>query len=61
VIVLMFWMGLFPGPFLRKMDASVARVLALAKGKERVSLKPGPAIAESPRNLGEASGKTETR
>ena len=61
VIVLMFWMGIFPGSFLRKMDASVARVLALAGGRERVSLKPGPAIAESPGNLGAASGKGETR
>jgi NADH-quinone oxidoreductase subunit M len=61
VIVLMFWMGIFPGSFLRKMDASVARALTLAAGKERVSLKPGPAIAESHGNLGAASGNRETR
>jgi len=61
VIVLMFWMGLFPGPFLRKMDASVARALALAKGKERVSLLPGAAGAKSPGVLGANGGKRETR
>jgi NADH-quinone oxidoreductase subunit M len=61
MIVLMFWMGIFPGSFLRKMDASVARALTLAGGKERVSLKPGPAITESHGNLGAASGKRETR
>ncbi len=61
VIVLMFWMGLFPGPFLRKMDASVAKVLALAKGKERVSLLPGAAGAKSPAVLGANDGKMETR
>jgi hypothetical protein len=57
----MFWMGLFPGPFLRKMDASVARVLALAKGKERVSLLPGAASARSPAVLGANGDKRETR
>ncbi|MCJ7643929.1 MAG: Fe-S-binding domain-containing protein, partial [Candidatus Aminicenantes bacterium] len=61
VIVLMFWMGLFPGPFLRKMDASVARALALAKGKERVSLLPGAASARCPGVLGANGGKRETR
>ena len=61
VIVLMFWMGIFPGPFLRKMDASVARALALAGGKERVSLTSGPAIAKSPGVLGADSGMREMR
>jgi len=61
VIVLMFWMGLFPGPFLRKMDASVARALALAKGKGHVSLLPGGASAKSPGVLGANGGKRETR
>ena len=61
VIVLIFWMGVFPGSFLRKMDASVARALALVGGKERVSLKLGPAIADSHENFSAPSGKRETR
>ena len=61
VVVLMFWMGIFPGSFLRKMDASVARALMLVGGKGRVSLKSGPAIAVSYRSFGPAGLKKEAR
>jgi NADH-quinone oxidoreductase subunit M len=61
VIVLIFWMGIFPGGFLRKMDASVVRTLALVERKESVSLKPEPVLAESHGDSGAAGGKKESR
>jgi NADH-quinone oxidoreductase subunit M len=36
IIVLMFWLGLFPGSLLRKMDASVAQYLKTVKVKSAV-------------------------
>ena len=40
VVGLMFWMGLFPGSFLRKMDASVTRYLTLIQGKGVTVARP---------------------
>ena len=39
LVVLMFWMGLFPGPFLRKMDATVVRYVRALKGQERLYIR----------------------
>jgi len=36
IVVLMFWIGLHPSTFLRKMDASVAQYVSRIKGRERV-------------------------
>ncbi|MGZ7065138.1 MAG: complex I subunit 4 family protein, partial [Candidatus Aminicenantales bacterium] len=41
IIVLMFWLGLFPGTILRKVDASVMQYLKSVKAK--VTLVAGPA------------------
>jgi NADH-quinone oxidoreductase subunit M len=45
IIVLMFWLGLFPGTILRKVDASVTQYLKSVKAKVTV---PGPAAENSP-------------
>jgi len=39
IIVLMFWMGIYPKPFLRKMDASVTHLLNQVSHRERVFLE----------------------
>jgi NADH-quinone oxidoreductase subunit M len=51
-LVLMFWLGIFPGTVLRKMDASVTQYLKLVKEKtavradaHRTTAKPGPVAA----------------
>ena len=36
VVILMFWMGIFPGTFLRKMDASVNQYVNRLKNREKV-------------------------
>ncbi len=36
IVVLMFWMGIYPQTFLRKMDASVSHYINRIKSKERV-------------------------
>jgi NADH-quinone oxidoreductase subunit M len=54
VLLLMFWLGLFPGTFLRKMDASVTQYLKLVKDRPalRTDAKTSnrlPAVAASER------------
>jgi len=39
IIALMFWMGIYPKPFLRKMDASVTHLLNQVSHRERVFLE----------------------
>lgn len=36
VLALIVWMGVYPSPFLRRMDASVAHLVALGQGKKEV-------------------------
>jgi len=71
VVVLMFWMGLFPGSFLRKMDASVTDYLALIEGKrvtivrqeeaaEAGAVKAGPPAGTTGLAAGEADPAVET-
>ena len=38
IVVLMFWMGLFPGTFLRKMDASVSRTIDAIKNRPAAAM-----------------------
>ena len=46
IVVLMFWMGISPGTFLGKMDASVTAYVQRIKGRERVFVqKAGPVPA----------------
>jgi NADH-quinone oxidoreductase subunit M len=42
IVVLMFWMGIYPSTFLRKMDASVAHYLSLIKSKQKVFVQKQP-------------------
>jgi NADH-quinone oxidoreductase subunit M len=37
IIVLMFWLGLAPGAWLRKMDASVAEYFSVLKAKAKAA------------------------
>jgi NADH-quinone oxidoreductase subunit M len=39
IIIMMFWMGIYPQPFLRKMDASVSRLLDRVHNRERIFLR----------------------
>jgi len=39
VVIMMFWMGIYPKPFLRKMDASVTHLLHKIHHRERVFLE----------------------
>jgi len=39
IVILMFWMGIYPKPFLRKMDTSVTHLLNQVSRRERVFLK----------------------
>jgi len=51
IIVMMFWMGVYPQPFLRKMDASVENLLKLVEKKKTLFIEakkdnpPTPPIA----------------
>ena len=36
IVILMVWMGLFPGAFLKKMDATVTRYIRSLKGQEKM-------------------------
>ncbi len=36
IVILMLWMGLFPGPLLNKMDATVTRYIQALKGQEKI-------------------------
>ncbi len=54
VLLLIVWMGVYPSSFLRKMDVSVAHLVALGQGKKEVyALKenPGDAVAISRKEL----------
>jgi NADH-quinone oxidoreductase subunit M len=42
IIILMFWMGIQPSTFMRKMDASIASYLQLIKSKQRVFVQRPP-------------------
>jgi NADH-quinone oxidoreductase subunit M len=42
IVVLMFWMGIYPSTFMRKMDASIAAYLQLIKSKQRVFVQGSP-------------------
>ena len=48
IVVVMFWMGLYPQPFLRKMDASVANLINQVEKREaiftRLETAPRPAL-----------------
>jgi NADH-quinone oxidoreductase subunit M len=39
IIIMMFWMGIYPQTFLRKMDASVSRLLDRVHNRERIFLR----------------------
>lgn len=39
IVIMMFWMGIYPKPFLRKMDASVTHLLNTVNRRERVFLE----------------------
>jgi NADH-quinone oxidoreductase subunit M len=39
IVVLMFWIGFFPGTILRKMDATVTRYVSLIKSRENIFVK----------------------
>jgi NADH-quinone oxidoreductase subunit M len=54
LVVLMLFMGLFPGPFLRKMDASVARYIDGLKSRPGVSMTVNK--APSPLSFSGATG-----
>jgi len=43
IVVLMFWMGIHPSTFMRKMDASIASYLQLIKSKQTVYVQKPPA------------------
>jgi len=42
IIVMMFWMGLYPSTFMRKMDASIASYLQLVKSRQKVFVRTPP-------------------
>jgi NADH-quinone oxidoreductase subunit M len=49
IVVMMFWMGIYPQTFLRKMDASVAQLLSRIHNRDRVFVKgDGPMTSLSP-------------
>jgi NADH-quinone oxidoreductase subunit M len=52
VVVLMFWLGVFPGTVLRKMDASVTQYLELIKSKS-----PAPPISATRTELRNPAGQ----
>jgi NADH-quinone oxidoreductase subunit M len=39
IIIMMFWMGIYPQTFLRKMDASVSRLLDRVHNREKIFLR----------------------
>ena len=46
IVILMFWLGIHPSTFMRKMDASISSYLHLIKSKQK-----GYALSETPRPL----------
>jgi NADH-quinone oxidoreductase subunit M len=46
IVIMMFWMGVYPQTFLRKMDASVSRLLDRVHNREKIFLREtGPAAS----------------
>jgi hypothetical protein len=39
IIIMMFWMGIYPQTFLRKMDSSVAKLLDRVHNREKIFLR----------------------
>jgi NADH-quinone oxidoreductase subunit M len=50
IVIMMFWMGIYPQTFLRKMDSSVAKLLDRVHHREKIflreSAKPIVALSE---------------
>jgi len=61
IVVLMFWLGLFPGTLLRKMDATVARYVSLVKNREKIFVEADRTTAApnlgGRKNAGNAEGQ----
>jgi len=56
IVIMMFWMGVYPQTFLRKMDASVSRLLDRVHNREKIFLREtGPASSLK----GDKSAETE--
>jgi len=58
IVVLMFWMGIHPSTFMRKMDASIASYLQLIQSKQTVYVQGRPA---SPTSADKVTGFRKTR
>ncbi len=58
VVVLMFWLGLFPGTVLRKMDASVTQYLHTVRQKTEVQDKTAGVSLSSSKHDGSEKGAT---
>jgi NADH:ubiquinone oxidoreductase subunit 4 (subunit M) len=56
IILLIIWMGVYPSPFLRKMDASVTHLIALAQGKKEVMAQKSVSANSPPASLRIAEG-----
>ncbi|MDH4273207.1 MAG: hypothetical protein OEW18_14630, partial [Candidatus Aminicenantes bacterium] len=39
IVIMMFWMGIYPQTFLRKMDSSVAKLLDRVHNREKIFLR----------------------
>jgi len=44
IVIMMFWMGIYPQTFLRKMDASVSRLLDRVHNREKIFLREAGSI-----------------
>jgi len=44
VVILMFWMGIYPGTFLKKIDSSVAHYIGRIKSSEKIFVQKGEHI-----------------
>jgi len=61
IIILMFWIGLFPGMFLRKIDATVTRYVTLLEHRPTTFVQIQRLEASAPSDAARASGIGETR
>ncbi|MFQ6038270.1 MAG: NuoM family protein, partial [Candidatus Aminicenantales bacterium] len=64
IVIMMFWMGIYPHTFLRKMDVSVTALLERVKTKQAVFVRAHPEEKKPPVVLLpeiEAAGKGQTR
>ncbi len=57
VVILMFWLGLFPGTIFRKTDASVAEYLKTIRAKEASAIKVAVPIRETAASLVTKGGR----